>query len=51
MKKNTALKVADLRRSKDSLPRTVKDAELKALAGGRMPETGGTCSDTADCDA
>jgi hypothetical protein len=51
MKKDTMLKVAELR-TKKALPRPIKDAELKGLAGGRLAVVsgGGTCSDTADCD-
>jgi hypothetical protein len=49
MKKSSSLKIKTLGQS-GRLPRTVKETELKALAGGVPVSAGGTCTECNDID-
>ena len=49
MKKTTKLKIGNLEKTAKAVV-CMSDEKLRLIGGGMMP-TGGTCSDTADCDA
>jgi hypothetical protein len=46
--KKTKLKIGNLERKAKAVV-SMSDEKLRLIVGGQMP-TGGTCSDTADCD-
>ena len=47
MKKDKKLKINNLNKTKAVV--SLSDEKLRLVAGGQMP-SGGTCSNTADCD-